>query len=140
MQLTPEKLYKILLKHFGPLNWWPMDRGYHKKNGSDPRFEVIVGAILTQNTAWSNVEKAIVNLKSENMLDIKKISNSDIDKLSNLIRPSGFFNQKAKRLKEFASYLESNYKGNLNNFFNRDIEKIRKELGKIYELRSKARF
>ena len=128
MQLTPIQLYKILLKHFGKLNWWPMDRSYHEKNGSDPRFEVIVGAILTQNTAWSNVEKAIENLKLKNIVDIKKIREFDLKNLQELIRPSGFFNQKAKRLKEFASYLESNYNGNLNDFFNKNINDVREEL------------
>jgi len=128
MQLTPTKLNKVLEKHFGHLNWWPMDRTYHEKNESDPRFEVIVGAILTQNTAWSNVEKALINLKSENMLEIKKISKLDTIKLSNLIRPSGFFNQKAKRLKEFSIFLKENYNENLDRFFDRNINEIREEL------------
>jgi endonuclease-3 related protein len=63
MKITPIMLYEKLLNEYGDLNWWPMDKRYHEKNGSDPRFEVIVGAILTQNTAWSNVEKALINLK-----------------------------------------------------------------------------
>ena len=103
MIITPNKLYEILLKEFGDLNWWPMDKSYHEKNGSDPRFEVIVGAILTQNTAWSNVEKALINLKSQNMLNIKNIFDVNIKELQGLIRPSGFFIQKTKRLKDFTS-------------------------------------
>ncbi|MCK5635860.1 MAG: endonuclease, partial [Thermoplasmatales archaeon] len=113
---------------FGNLNWWPMDKGYHEKNGSDPRYEIIVGAILTQNTAWSNVEKALTNLKSQNKLDINNISNIKIENLQELIRPSGFFKQKAKRLKDFTEYLKNNYQGNLDNFFDRDINTIREEL------------
>ncbi len=128
MKLAPHTLYEILLKEVGNLNWWPMDKGYHKKNGSDPRYEIIVGAILTQNTAWSNVEKALTNLKSQNKLDINNISNVDIENLQELIRPSGFFKQKAKRLKDFTEYLKNNYQGNLDNFFDRDINTIREEL------------
>ena len=64
MDLTPTILYDILSKNLGSQNWWPIDKDYHKKNNSDSRFEVIIGAILTQNTAWSNVEKALTNLKS----------------------------------------------------------------------------
>jgi len=128
MKLNPYSLYKELLERFGNLNWWPMDKSYHEKNGSEPRFEIIVGAILTQNTAWSNVEKALTNLKSENMIDIKKMVNIDIVNLQNMIKPSGFFNQKAKRLKNLAGYLHSNYHDNLDTFFNRDLHAIREEL------------
>ena len=85
MKINPGKLYKILQKEFGSLNWWPMDKKYHEKNNSDPRFEVIIGAILTQNTAWSNVEKALVNIKLKNMLDIKSISELEIKRLQEMI-------------------------------------------------------
>ena len=128
MKLTPCLLYKILLERFGNLDWWPMDQNYHEKNGSDPRFEIIVGAILTQNTAWSNVEKALTNLKSKKMLNIKKLLDTDILNLQNIIKPSGFFNQKAKRLKNLALYLHNNNHDNLDTFFNRDVYTIREEL------------
>ena len=128
MKITPEKLYKILLKRFGKLNWWPVDNKYHEKNGSDPRFEIIVGTILTQNTAWSNVEKALTNLKLKNKLDITNISELNIYELQELIKPSGFFNQKAKRLKDLIYYLKYKYNFDLNYFFNRDISVIREEL------------
>lgn len=128
MRITPNKLYKILLREFGNLNWWPMDKKYHEKNHSDPRFEVIIGAILTQNTAWSNVEKALTNLKSNNMLNIKNISDVNIKNLQELIKPSGFFKQKAKRLKNLVSYLNDNYHGDLDHFFDRDMYIIREEL------------
>jgi endonuclease-3 related protein len=129
--ITPHLLYKILLDHFGNLNWWPQDINYHKKTGSDPRFEVIVGAILTQNAAWTNVEKALENLKSKRLLDIEKISNIDIKLLQRIVRPTGFFNQKAKRVKYISEYLENNYSADLNTFFNRDIDIIREELLQI---------
>ena len=128
MKVTPQKLYKMLLKEFGSLNWWPMDQDYHKKFNGDPRFEVIVGAILTQNTAWSNVEKALDNLKSKNFLEIKKISEINTKTLQKMVKPSGFFKQKADRLKNLASYLQNNYNGNLDRFFNRNLQEIREEL------------
>jgi len=128
MVITPSKIYEILLNEFGNLHWWPMDKRYHERNNSDPRFEIIVGAILTQNTAWSNVEKAINNIKAQNVLDIKQILNIDIKVLPDLIKSSGYFNQKAKRLKNLAVYIKNNYNGNLDLFFNRELQEIRNEL------------
>lgn len=111
-------VYTRLSKHFGPQHWWP----------GETRFEVIVGAILTQNTSWKNVEKAIKNLKKEKMLNCKKIANMDIGKLEKLIQPSGFYKQKSERIKKFCKYLDKNYDSNLNSFFNRDTNVIRNEL------------
>ncbi|PNX49502.1 MAG: endonuclease [Thermoplasmata archaeon M9B1D] len=128
MKLSPLKLYQILTKKVGNLNWWPVDKKYHEKNSTDPRFEIIVGAVLTQNTAWSNVEKALLNLKSQKMLNLEKLANEDIKKLTKLIRPSGFFNQKAIRLKNISIYLKNKYNSNLDRFFIRDMNVIRKEL------------
>jgi len=128
MKLTPFTLYKKLIGELGHQNWWPMDKSYHEKNGSDPRFEIIVGAILTQNTAWSNVEKALANLKSKNVLDIEKIVTINIKDLQNMIKPSGFFNQKADRVKNIATYLHNNYNDDLDYFFNRELKDIREEL------------
>lgn len=126
--MTPVKLYQILQNKLGNQNWWPKDNKYHIKNNSDPRFEIIIGAILTQNTAWSNVEKALNNLKKENILDIEKISNQKINIIKKTIKSSGFFNQKAVRLLNFAKYLRDNYNGDLDLFFNRDLQTIRAEL------------
>jgi endonuclease-3 related protein len=128
MVLTPEKLYKLLDKTFGNLDWWPIDTEYHRKNNSDPRFEIIVGTVLTQNTAWANVEKALSNLKEGQFLDISKINKIDLKSLNKLIKPSGFFNQKAKRLKILTRYLLEKYHGNLDIFFQNNIDNIRQEL------------
>ncbi len=128
MQINPFEIYKLLLDYFGPQDWWPIDEDYHRKHKSDPRFEVVVGAILTQNTAWGNVEKALYNLKNENSLNIKKILQTDIGFLRNMIQPSGFFNQKATRLKNIAYFLNENYEGDLDKFFDSDLQKIRNEL------------
>jgi len=125
MKLKPSTLYKILLTEFGPQKWWPVDNVYHKKNHTDPRFEIIIGAVLTQNTAWSNVEKAVNNLKKENMIDINKISNQKLDNIKKWIKPSGFFNQKAVRLQNLAKFLKKEYKGDLDIFFGRETDVIR---------------
>ncbi len=105
-------LYKKLLKKYGKQNWWP----------ADSKYEIVVGALLTQNTNWSNVEKAISNLKKENVLTPKKIISIELEKLKELIRPAGFYNQKAVRLKELTKkYLSLKNK-------NYSIKKLREEL------------
>ncbi len=126
--MQPTQLYKILYKKFGRQKWWPVDKEYHKTNNSDFRFEIIVGAILTQNTAWLNVEKAIINLKKNNMLNIQKLIDTDFDYLSNIIKPSGFFNQKTKRLLTISSFLKNKFNSNLDKFFNSEIKLIRNQL------------
>jgi endonuclease-3 related protein len=93
-----ESIYATLHAGYGPQHWWP----------GDTPFEVMVGAVLTQNTAWSNVEKAIANLVSEDLLDPGKITSVRKDYLARRLRPSGYFNIKAGRLRHFCRwYLES---------------------------------
>lgn len=128
MVIHTEKLYDRLLNHFGHQHWWPVDNIYHRTHHSDPRFEVIIGAILTQNTAWSNVEKALENLKQHDALTVEPIVHIDINILKTMIRPSGFFNQKALRLKTIASHFQGKYQENLFSFFSRDLPVIRNEL------------
>lgn len=91
-------IYNILYHNFGSQKWWPVT---DKKNA---QFEIIVGAILTQNTSWKNVEKAIANLRRNNMLSKEAISFSDTNKLAPLIKSSGYYKQKAKKLKEFVKF------------------------------------
>jgi endonuclease-3 related protein len=128
MAIRVEKVYTLLLSHFGHQHWWPVDHIYHKVQGSDPRFEVIVGAILTQNTAWSNVEKALENLRQHNAITAESMFYMRIHALKTMIQPSGFFNQKAHRLKTIASYLQRKYQADLSFFFSRDTSVIREEL------------
>ena len=104
-----EVIYDKLYRHFGPQSWWP---------GETP-FEVIVGAILTQNTNWQNVSKAIANLKKAKVLSPKKLYSLPQSRLAQLIRPSGYFNIKAKRLREFLNFLFKNYNGSLKKMFSR---------------------
>lgn len=90
-------VYKQLFKQYGPQQWWP----------AETPFEVMVGAVLTQNTAWTNVEKAITNLKSAGALSPEAISSADHETLAEWLRPSGYFNIKASRLQNFCRwYLE----------------------------------
>jgi len=128
MPLKTNNLYKILLDHFGKQNWWPIDKKYHQLNKTDPRFEIMVGAILTQNTAWINVEKALNNLKSDHALDASNIYEINENKLKKLIQPSGYYNQKTQRLKQLSFHLKNNYSYNLDEFFNRKTNRIRSEL------------
>jgi endonuclease III related protein len=107
-----------MLKRWGPQNWWP----------AESRFEVIVGAYLTQNTAWTNVEKAIANLRSARVLTVKGIREIPLAELEQLVRPSGYFRQKAQRLKNFIAYLDKSYGGSLDRMFAQPTEKLRAEL------------
>jgi endonuclease-3 related protein len=111
-------LYRTLLDHFGPLNWWP----------ADSPFEVVIGAILTQNTAWTNVERAIANLKEEQILSPDKLSDIPIDHLEELIKPSGFFRQKANRLQSLSRYLVTEWQSNLNDFCSGPLDEARNRL------------
>lgn len=120
-----KQIYKILLKKFSPQGWWPLTiKGIHPKHhvgepkNERDRFEIIIGSILTQNTNWNNVEKALVNLNKEDLIDVNKISKRKKEKLAMLIKPSGYFNQKSERLILFSKYITKNYDGNLYNFFN----------------------
>ena len=126
--MQPTNIYKILYNKFGKQNWWPVDKKYHIKNESDFRFEIIVGAILTQNTTWSNVEKVILNIKKSNILEIKKILDANFKCLKEIIKPSGFFNQKTERLLTICNYLKNNFNSDLDKFFDRETELIRNEL------------
>ncbi len=112
------EMFDAMYKHFGPQNWWP---------GETP-LEIVIGAVLTQNTNWQNVERAIKNLKKANALDIEKIAKSKPEKLANLIKPTGYFNIKAKRLQNLMKFLYENYDADLEKFFELPIEKLREEL------------
>lgn len=112
------EIYKRLYSYFGPQNWWP----------ADSPFEICVGAILTQNANWKNVKKTLINLKNNNLLDPLKIYKISKEKLAQIIKPSGFYNLKAKRLKEFVKVLVEEYESNLAKLFSEDIYKIREKL------------
>ncbi len=121
MKKDRDKLFKIFQKmydHFGPLNWWP----------GDSPFEIMIGAILTQNTSWSNVERAIKNLKRENLLDPHRLASLSDEELRELIRPSGFFNVKTRRLKNFLSFFIAEYDGDIKRMKEEELWNLRKKL------------
>jgi len=111
-------IYHNLLDQIGPRNWWP----------ADSPFEVIIGAILTQNTAWKNVEKAIENLKKNNLLSPKSLFAVPINSLAELIRSSGYYNQKAKKIKNFLDYFIHTYSGSIDLIKQQKTEILREEL------------
>jgi len=115
------EIYRKLYRAFGPQHWWP---------GETP-FEIAVGAILTQNTNWGNVEKAIENVKRGKSLSAKRIHEMSEKHLASLIKPAGYFNIKAKRLKAFIDFLIKKYQGNMKRMENRDTETLRKSLLRI---------
>jgi endonuclease-3 related protein len=112
------QIYEILLKEFGPQNWWP----------ADSLFEVIAGAVLTQNTNWTNVSRAIANLKKEELLAPQRIASVDKRKLITAIRPSGFYNQKASYLKGISRYIIERYSGDLGKMSRAETGILRDEL------------
>lgn len=110
--------YDSLFTAFGPQKWWP----------GDTRFEVIAGAILTQNTAWSNVEKAILALKKEGLLRPEALHSTGVREIARLIRPAGYFNIKARRLKNFTDHLFERHGGDLRSLFKNRNNGLRDEL------------
>lgn len=109
--------YEALIRAFGPQGWWP---------GETP-FEVAIGAILTQNTAWTNVEKAIANLKRAGALSYNALHKLPEKDLAVLIRPAGYFNVKARRLKSFLNHVFLHH-GDLKKFLGVEQERLRTEL------------
>ncbi len=131
-----KQIYGALYSRFGNQNWWPvtLENGtmpkYHKniKLSEKQKLEICFGAILTQNTNWKNVEKAIVQLNKNNLININKIIKIDNKKLAEIIKSSGYHNQKAIKLKNFCLFLKNSYNGNIEELFSNNIQKLRNEL------------
>lgn len=115
---TLHGIYRKLEAHFGPSGWWP----------ADTPFEVAIGAILTQNTAWTNVEKAIANLKRAKLLNPKRILASPDEVLEEALRPSGYFRVKARRVRGFCAYLVERHGGSIARMAKQPLETLRPEL------------
>ncbi len=112
------QIYQILLKTYGQRHWWP----------ADSPFEVVVGAFLTQNTNWRNVEKAITNLRQADALSCAALLRLSATEVQELIRPAGFFRQKAQRLQGFCHHLQSHYQGSLEAMLQQPTSQLRSEL------------
>ncbi len=113
-----KQIYKLLLKAYGPQKWWP----------AESSLEVMVGAVLTQNTNWQGVEKAIANLKRVNLLDPHKLKAIPTEELSRLIKPAGYFNLKARRLKNLIGMVVEAYGGDLVAMGQTETAQLRQEL------------
>lgn len=118
MPTTIMEIYQRLCQGYSLANWWP----------AQGPFEVAVGAFLTQNTNWNNVEKALANLKAADALDLRILADMPLPQLEQLIRPSGFFRQKAQRLQYFCRYVLDHHAGSLDKLLQRDLDATRKEL------------
>ena len=127
--MKPNALYDSLYREFGPRRWWPFKgkRGAFPKSSAQ-KFEVVCGAVLTQNTAWRNVEKAIDNLRAERLLSTAALAACPLPKLRKVIRPAGYYNQKAGYLKSIADYLVKHYRGDLNAFFKQSTCSLKHEI------------
>ncbi len=115
-------IYQRLLTAYGPQHWWP---------GEGP-FEMMVGALLTQNTAWTNVDKAIKNLKAAAVLSPGAIRALPLDRLSSLVYPCGYYNIKAARLKALVNWLGEKYRDDLDRLFRNGVENLRQELLSVH--------
>src|SRR5579872_1380330 len=113
-----DEYYNSLFTAFGPQRWWP---------GRSP-FEVIVGAILTQNTSWTNVERAMANLRKARLLTPSAIEKASHKKIEGLIRPSRYFRQKTRKLKAFCAFLRYEFRGSLKRMFARPTTALREQL------------
>lgn len=111
-------MFEAMLRAYGPRHWWP---------GDSPD-EIVIGAILTQNTSWKNVERAITRLKSADMIDWIALEEADEKHLAETIRPAGYHNLKAKRLKNFARWLRERYESRLDCLKQHPLDELRKEL------------
>jgi endonuclease-3 related protein len=113
-----EEMYNLLMGHFGPQNWWP----------AETELEVMVGAVLTQNTNWSNVEKAIGNLKKRGVLTLEGLRVIAATELAEDIRPAGYYNVKAKRLKNLINFIVERYQTDLSIFLGEETQTLRQGL------------
>ncbi len=134
VQLVYDKLFKA----FGPQGWWPVTpTGESKPRHHAPResyardearFEIMLGAILTQNTAWNNVEKALEKIHEKKLCSPKALSKAPLSLVKKCVRSSGYYNQKAKRVKNLALYVQREYDGDLKKMFSKPAGELREEL------------
>ncbi len=118
MTATLDEVYQRLYEAYGPQEWWP----------GQSSFEVVVGAMLVQNTAWRNVEKAIQNLRDADLLEPVALYEVPPDELQELIRPAGYFRVKVQRLRNVLHYIIERHKGSLDSMFAMEVESLRGEL------------
>lgn len=121
--LSLEHIHALLKNTWSTDDWWPNEVG---------PFETCLGAILTQNTSWFNAEKALSNMKTEGLVSLEKVHEIPINELATIIRSSGYYNAKAKKIKSFVDYVYDNYNGIICDLLKQPITKLRNELLEIY--------
>lgn len=119
-----EWLFTALFDAYGPRQWWPTVHG--------GAFELVLGAILVQNIAWSNTERALVNLHRAGIWTFQAILDTSDEQMHDLIRPSGYYKAKTRKLKEFATFILDNYDGDLDRLFALPVEEMRAELLSVW--------
>jgi len=112
------EMYEAMYAFFGPQGWWP----------GDGPLEIVIGAVLTQNTNWANVERAIRNLRQHKLIDLEKLAAMDRNDLAELIRPAGYFRVKSRRLKNLVDFIRQDYGGELARLFELPTDQLREEL------------
>lgn len=118
MDVTPGELFERLLAHYGPRAWWP----------GDTPLEIVVGAVLTQNTNWKNVERALSNLREADLLEFQALYALPVEELAELIRPAGYYQLKAGRLRRLLEFVAERYDGSLETMFSTNLDELREEL------------
>ena len=119
-----EWLFTALFDAYGPRNWWPTVHG--------GAFELVIGAILVQNISWSNVERALINLRDADVWSFDAILNTPDEEMHVLIRPSGYYITKTRKLKEFSNFVLENYGGDLKSLFALPIDEMRRQLLSVW--------
>jgi len=113
-----KEMFDLLFRRFGPQHWWP----------GETQLEIIVGAVLTQNTNWKNVEKAIRNLKERDILSLEALHGHSLPELAEAVRPAGFYNLKAKRLRNLLDLIMGRHEGDLQGFLAEEPSTLREAL------------
>ena len=137
--LSLRSIFDQLFEAFGPQGWWPttptgdVRPHYYPGEGSrhleeNEQWEIVVGAMLTQNTSWRNVESALTGLWQQGLMDLHVMGSAPLDRLAATVRPSGYFNQKAARLQNIAAYIEKRHNGNITDFLRLSTQDLRTEL------------
>lgn len=116
------RFFELMMGHYGATGWWP----------GDSPFEIAVGAILTQNTSWTNVERAIANLKTACLLTPRRILRCSLEELETALHPSGYFRVKARRLRSFCAYLVERHGGSMRRMARVPLDALREELLDIH--------
>ena len=117
------EMYEAMVERFGHLDWWPT-----RPDSEDGPLEIAVGAVLTQNTNWSNVEKALANLYRAGAMNVTTLHEMPHEQLAELIRPAGYYNVKTKRLKNLIAAVYDSYGDDLAGFLDRSIDTLQEEL------------